>query len=106
MHRFGASGAHPGTGGYVSLLLVAAAGMISSVVMLHSDAFHRAAGWMGILASGLDLAYCLGYALVPARGELLALVFIPAAGLFLAIWHILIGWRLYRLGRRRGGTAR
>jgi len=100
--RFTASG-HPGTAGYMSLLLIAVAGMIASVVMLRSGVFHRATAYVGILASALDLAYCLAYALVPTVGsELLAVLFIPAAGLFLMIWHIMIGWKLTRLGRLPG----
>jgi hypothetical protein len=103
LSRFGAPGSHPGSGGYASLLLVAVAGMITSVVMLRSDLFKRATAYVGMLASAFDLAYCLAYAFVPAVDSALwAIVFIPAAGLLLMIWHILVGWRLYRLGRPEG----
>ena len=103
INGFSDPGAHPGAGGYMSLLLIAVAGMITSVVMLRSDVFNRAIAYVGILASALDLAYCIAYAFVPAvDSELLAVCFIPAAGLFLMIWHILIGRRLYRLGRLEG----
>jgi hypothetical protein len=99
INRFSDPGAHPGAGGYMSLLLIAAAGMITSVVMLRSDVFNRATAYVGILASGLDLAYCVAFAFVPAvDSELLAVCFISAAGLFLMIWHILIGRRLFQLG--------
>ena len=104
-NRFSSPGAHPGTGGYVSLLLIAVAGMITSVVMLRSDVFSRVTAFVGILASAFDLAYCIAYAFVPTvDSELLAVLFIPAAGLFLMIWHILIGRRLYQLGRLEGKT--
>lgn len=100
LNRFGAAGSHPGSGGYLSLLFVATAGMITSVVMLRSKVFNRATGYVGIVAAALDLAYCLGYALLPmANSELLAILFIPAAGLALMVWHIMVGWKLYRLGR-------
>jgi hypothetical protein len=33
-----------------------------------------------------------------ARTDVLAVSFIPAAGLFLMVWHILVGLKLYRLG--------
>jgi len=100
INRFSSPGAHPGTGGYVSLLLIAIAGMITSVVMLRSDVFNRATAYVGILASAFDLAYCITYALMPTvDSELLAVIFIPAAGLFLMIWHIMVGWRLYQLGK-------
>ena len=105
INRFSSLGAHPGAGGYLSLLLIAVAGMITSVVMLRSAVFNRATAYVGILAAALDLAYCVAYAFVPAAdSELLAVYFIPAAGLLLMIWHILIGRRLYRLGRLEGET--
>jgi hypothetical protein len=97
--RFTAPGSHPGTGGYVSLLLVAMAGTIASVVMLRADLFHRATAYVGILAGALDIAYCLAFAFVPnADSELLALLFIPAAGLLWMLWHIMVGWKLLRPG--------
>lgn len=102
LNRFGAAGSHPGTAGYISLFFVAAAGLLISLVMLRSALFNRATAYVGILAGGLDLAYCLAFALVPVDGELLALLFIPAAGLFWMLWHVLVGWRLCRLGRPEG----
>ncbi len=103
INRFTGPGAHPGAGGYVSLLLIAVAGMITSLVMLRSAVFNRATAYVGILASGLDLAYCIAFAFVPALdSDLLAVCFIPAAGLLLMIWHVMVGWRLYRLGRLAG----
>jgi len=105
INRFSNPGAHPGAGGYVSLLLIAVAGMITSVVMLRSAVFNRATAYVGILASAFDLAYCIAYVFVPAvDSDLLAVCFIPAAGLLLMIWHILIGRRLYQLGRLEGKT--
>ena len=106
VNRFTSPGAHPGAGGYLSLLLVAASGMMISVVMLRSTVFNRATAYVGILASALDLAYCFAFLFVPGLdGGLLAVSFIPAAGLFLMIWHILIGIRLYQLGRLEGNTV-
>ena len=82
------------------MLLIAIAGMITSVVMLRSDVFNRANAYVGILASAFDLAYCFAFAFMPRiDSELLVVIFIPAAGLFLMIWHIMVGWRLYQLGR-------
>jgi hypothetical protein len=100
-NRFSGPGAHPGTGGYISLFLVATAGLIISIVMLHSKNFFRAAAYTGILAATLDLAYCTGYAFVPSiDSEQLALLFIPAAGLFWMVWYILVGWGLYKLDKK------
>jgi hypothetical protein len=106
INRFSDPGSHPGTGGYISLLLIAVAGMITSLVMLRSHVFNRATAYVGILASAFDLAYGIAYAFVPRiDSELLAILFIPAAGLLLMIWHIMVGWRLYRLGRFEGKTV-
>lgn len=98
-NRFSDAGSYPGTGGYISLLLVALAGLTASLVMLRSGVFNRVTAGVGILANGFDLAYCIGFLFVPlVNSELLAVLFIPAAGLFFMVWHILVGWRLYRLG--------
>jgi hypothetical protein len=98
--RFTAGGAHSGTGGYMSLLLVALAGLTASLVMLRSGVFGKPTAVVGILAAALDLTYCAAYVLVPSLGaETLALAFIPAAGLLWMAWHIMAGWRLWRLGR-------
>jgi hypothetical protein len=103
INRFSSPGAQPGAGGYMSLLLIAAAGMMTSVLMLRSAVFSRVTAYAGILASALDLAYCIAFAFVPGvDSELLAVCFIPAAGLLWVIWHIMVGWRLYQLGRMEG----
>jgi hypothetical protein len=87
-------------GRYLSLLFIAVAGLLTSSIMLRSKAFNRTTAYVGMLAASLDLAYCLVIVLVPAvDGELIAVCFIPVAGLCLMIWHILIGRRLYRQGR-------
>lgn len=97
--RFTSPGAQPGAAGYLSLLLIAAAGLIASVVMLRSGVFNRITAYVGILANALDLAYCAAFAVMPGRAELLAVLFIPAAGLCFLLWHTLVGWRLLRLSR-------
>ena len=100
INRFTSPGAHPGSGGYMSLLLIAVGGMIISIVMLRSNVFNRATAYVGILASAFDLTYCMAFVFVPTvDSELLTVIFIPAAGLFLMIWHIMVGWRLYQLGK-------
>jgi hypothetical protein len=103
LNRFSSPGAHPGAGGYLNLLLIAVAVMITSVVMLRSDVFNRATAYVGILASAFDLAYCLAYVFVATLdSERLAVLFIPAAGLLFMLWHVMVGWRLYQLGRLEG----
>lgn len=99
LNRF-SSGAQPGSGGYLSLLLLAAAGLITSAVMLRGAVFGKATALIGLAAAALDLAYCLAFPFAPAAtAALLAVLFIPAAGLLLMVWHILVGWRLLRLGQ-------
>jgi hypothetical protein len=98
--RFTGPDARPGSGGLVSLLFIAVAGLLTSLVMLRSDTFHKAVAIVGILAGALDLAYCTAYLFLPfVDPGLLGVIFIPAAGFFLVLWHILLGWKLYRLGR-------
>jgi len=91
-----------GTGIYTSFLLLAVAGMIISAVMLRGNIFSKATAYVGILASAFDLVYCIAIPFLPAAdADLVAICTIPAAGLLLMIWHILIGRRLYQLGRTR-----
>lgn len=105
LNRFSA-GAQPGSGGYLSLLLVAAAGLLFSIAALRDRDFPKAAGYAGLLANGLDLVYCATYTFSPpAAGEKLALSFIPAAGLFYVVWHVVLGWYLLKYPGRRLAAA-
>lgn len=83
------------TGVYTSLLLVAVAGFITSVVMLQSKVFSKVTACVGIVASAIDLTYCITFAFVPELDALL----LASAGLCLMIWHILAGRKLYQLGQ-------
>jgi hypothetical protein len=74
----------PETGPYMSLLLIALAGLLFSGLLLRS---HRATAIVGLIASGCDLAYCLTFVF----GPILQTVFLASGGLFWMIWHILIG---------------
>jgi hypothetical protein len=88
-----------GTGGYISLLLLAAAGLTTSAIMIRSRIFNRATAYIGIVASAFDLTYIFGLALVPETDVLLFSSFLMSgAGLLLFIWHLLVGLRLYKLG--------
>jgi hypothetical protein len=82
--------AFPGTGAYVSLLLIALAGWLFSLVMLRD---HRATAIVGLLAGGCDLAYCLTFPLQPGAPMYL---FLAAAGLFWMIWHLLAARLLFK----------
>lgn len=86
-------------GFYLSLLLVAVAGLIMSTVMLQSSIFSKATAYIGIVASAFDLTYLVGSVFVPQTDiYLLGLICMASAGLFVTIWHLLIGLKLYKLG--------
>lgn len=92
-------GVSNGTGIYVSLTLVAVAGLITSIVMLQSKTFSKTCAYVGILASSFDLVYCLAFPFIPSgAANILSLCTIPAAGLLLMIWHIMLGIRLLKSG--------
>jgi hypothetical protein len=80
----------PGTGALVSLLLVAMAGILFSLVLLPS---HRTTGISGLLVGGCDLAYCLVFPLTPLAPVYLLLA---VAGLFWMLWHLLIARFLFQ----------
>ena len=96
--RFTSGGALSGSGGYISLLLVAGGVLIASFVMLRSRVFGRPVSLVGIVAAMLDLSFCMAYLAAPTLDrELLAVAFMPAAGLFSVLWHLMTGWKLLRL---------
>jgi hypothetical protein len=83
----------PGTSGLVSLLLVALAGLLFSLVLLPS---HRTTAILGLLASGCDLAYCLVFPLTSMAPVYLLLA---AAGLFWMLWHLLVARVLWKYAK-------
>ncbi|WP_424359160.1 DUF4386 family protein [Methanocella sp. MCL-LM] len=90
---------YQGTGIYLSFLLVAVAGLVISIAMLRSKFFGRTTAYVGILASVLDLGYCLAVIIAPgATLTVIGTLFVASAGLLLMIWHILIGLRLLQMG--------
>lgn len=82
-----------GMGVYMSFLLLAAASLLVSVVMLRSQLFGNITAYIGVLASVFDLIYCVTFAFMPELDALL----LSAAGLCLMFWHILVGRKLYKL---------
>jgi len=99
-----ASGYNPGAlyqseGFCLSLLLVAVAGLLISAIMLQTSIFGKATAYVGVVASLLDLVYLVGLVFVPQSGVyVFSAVCIATAGLFLMVWHLLIGVKLFRLG--------
>ena len=89
-------------GGFnMGLFLVSAAGLMVSSVMLQSNSFSRSTAFVGILAHALSLADYLRQALTPSA--IVALLLILPNALFLVIWYVLVGRRLYQLGRPERG---
>jgi hypothetical protein len=85
-------------GGFnMGLFLVSVAGLIASSVMLQSHSFSRLTAYVGIVAHALSLADYLRQALTSSAAIAL-LVILPNA-LLLVIWYLLVGRRLYQLGR-------
>ena len=88
-------------GGFnMGLFLISVAGLIVSSVMLQSNSFSRLTAYVGILAYALSLADYLRQALTSSATVAL-LVILPSA-LLLVIWYVLVGRRLYQLGRLEG----
>jgi len=88
---------YAGSGIYLSFLLVSAASLIISVVMLRSSIFSQGTAYMGILANG----YGLGYYIVSAFAPTLVFVPLSISAIFLLIWYLQVGARLWALGSPR-----
>jgi len=84
----GAMADFPGTGTYMSYLLIALAGVLLAVQLLPT---HRVTAVFGLLAGGCDLAYCLTFALSPG----LQVLFMASGGAFWMIWHLLVARLLF-----------
>ena len=85
-------------GGFnVGLFLVSVAGLIVSSVMLQSSSFSRSTAYVGILAYTLSLVDYLRQ-IVTQSATIALLVILPNA-LMLVVWFVLVGRRLYQLGR-------
>lgn len=86
----GAMANFPGTGPYMSYLLIALAGLLLARQLLPT---HRATAVFGLLAGGCDLAYCLVFPLTAVAPVYLLLA---AAGLFWMLWHLLVARVLWQ----------
>jgi hypothetical protein len=88
----------------IGLLLVSLAGLLSSLVMLQNTIFRRSTAYIGILAFALSLADYLRQALT--QSVVIALLVILPGALFLLIWFVLVGLRLYQLGSIEGESQK
>jgi len=93
LSRGGTSAAYQGNLMTLSLFLIAAAGLMFSILILRGCQFRRVTAIFGILAGALDLLYCSTVLFLPT----LAVILISAAGLCYMIWHILVGLRLLKI---------
>ena len=84
-------------GGFnIGLFLVSIAGLLTSIVMIPSRVISRSSAHIGILAFALSLADYLRQALT--QSLMIGLLVIILGALFLLIWFVQIGFRLYQLG--------
>ena len=83
-----------GTGAFMGGLLLQTGAVLACAVMLRSDVFGRAIGWLGIAAHGLDLSHIALGPFLPAVG----VVLMSVAGPLYLIWLPLVGRRLLQLG--------
>lgn len=90
---------------YAGMQLVWLAGLILSVVMLRSDAFGKVTAWVGILGLGLLVVGIVGGGHYTSTGDytaiqaaIVALQYI-GGGLLSLVWYILVGLRLWKLGK-------
>lgn len=81
-----------------SYVLSAVSILITAAVMLRSRAFSRATGYVGLVFGTLSL--------VPASAGKVGLAFSLLSLVPMAIWLVLIGLRLLRLGRKEGTVQR
>ena len=79
---------------YPSFLLVSIAGLITSIVMLRSNIFAKGVATIGILAN----SFCLCYYIVLAFAPAFVVIPICICAIFLLIWYLLVGGRLWALG--------
>jgi len=86
-------------GGFnVGLFLVSVAGLIVASVMLQSSYFSRSMAYVGILAWTLSLVDYLRQ--IVTQSTIITLLVILPNALLLVVWFLLVGRKLYQLGRR------
>jgi hypothetical protein len=85
-------------GGFnMGFFFLSVAGLLVSAVMLRSNIFSKATANVGILAFAISLADYFRIIFVPSA-IILTLIIAITSALFLIIWLILVGLRLFQLG--------
>jgi hypothetical protein len=72
------------------------AGLIVSVVMLHSEIFSKTTAYLGILFNGFGLGFPIGMALAPGNVAVAGTAWIVAV-IFWVLWYIGIARTFHRL---------
>jgi hypothetical protein len=85
----------------MGFFLLSIAGLIVSTVMLRSKIFSKVIAYVGVLTFTISLADYIRIIFVPSA-LLLLLIIAITSGLLLLIWLVLIGRRLFQLGRPEG----
>ena len=83
----------PGVGYLLGLFLVTAAALLFALAMLRSPQFGKAAGWVGLLAAGLQLLY---FPLLLLAPNWVTLPFVLSAP-FRVVWYVLAALCLLRI---------
>ncbi len=85
------------TGAIIRGILIESGAVIFSVIMLKTAVFGKAAGWVGFFTHGFDLAsVVIGLFYAPMK-----IIFTMIAGPLYFVWFIMIGIRLFQLGRKK-----
>jgi hypothetical protein len=79
----------------LGFLFMAIAGLIISVVILRSQSFGKAAGYVGIVGAVVALANYISWLMAPA----IAAILMPLNGLLWLIWWLMISVGLFKLGK-------
>ncbi len=85
-------------GGFnMGFLMISIAGLLFSVVMIHSNQFSKSIAYVGILTFTISLAEYIRMILLPSSVTLLLLIAVTS-GILLLIWLLMVGRRLLQLG--------
>lgn len=83
------------TGAIIRGLLIETGAIIFSILMLKTLIFNRATGWVGLLTHSFDfLSILIGIFYSPIKE-----IFTMVAGPLYIVWFIMIGFRLFKLGK-------
>lgn len=94
-----ASDMYKSTGGIMGGIFLQSAAVLISVAMLRSSNFNKKIAYIGIIGNGLDLARIVLNIFIPGNSADILMVI---AGPLMLIWLLLLGLRLYKLGRLEG----